>query len=100
MKKQIAMKKQEDLPPLQETLKQKIQLKASKIRRYEKRTKFYRQNTLQVRQKEVFFRKLGSKQINVEKPTTEMKSKIDEIEIFWKKKYRTRIKNSMKMQNS
>ena len=85
MKKQFAMKKQEDLPPLQETLKQKIQLKASKIRRYEKRTKFYRQNTLQVRQKEVFFRKLGSKQINVEKPTTEMKSKIDEIEIFWKK---------------
>ena len=100
MKKQIAMKKQEDLPPLQETLKQKIQIKASKIRRYEKRTKFYRQNTLQVIQKEVFFRKLGSKQINVEKPTTEMKSKIDEIEIFWKKKYRTRIKNSMKMQNS
>ena len=42
MKKKYAMKKREDVPPLKETLKQKIQLEAQRIRRYEKRTKFYR----------------------------------------------------------
>ena len=55
------MKKTEGLPPLKETIKQKIQLKAQRVRRYEKRTKFYRQKNkilltkehLQVRQKEV-----------------------------------------------
>ena len=33
MKKNYAMKKREDLPPLKETLKQKIQLKAQRSRR-------------------------------------------------------------------
>ena len=38
MKKKYAMKKQEDLPSLKETLKQEIQLKAQRICRYEKKT--------------------------------------------------------------
>ena len=80
MKKKYAMKKREDLPPLKETLKQKIQLKARRICRYEKRTKFYRQNNTFKSDQKRFYREIGSKQINVEKPSTR-----DEIEIFWKK---------------
>ena len=74
------MKKTEGLPPLKETIKQKIQLKAQRIRRYEKRTKFYRRNNTFKSDKKKFYRELGSKQINVEKPPTR-----DEIELFWKK---------------
>ena len=44
MKKKYAMKKQEDLPSLKETLKQEIQLKAQRICRYEKKNKFYEHN--------------------------------------------------------
>ena len=44
MKKKYAMKKQEDLPSLKETLKQEIKLKAQRICRYEKKTKLYEQN--------------------------------------------------------
>ena len=44
MKKKYNMKKLDDLTTLKETLKQKTQLKALRMRRYEKRTKFYRQN--------------------------------------------------------
>ena len=74
------MKKREDLPPLKETLKQKIQLKAQRICRYEKNPKFYRQNNTFKSDKKKFYRESGSKQINVEKPPTR-----DEIEIFRKK---------------
>ena len=38
------MKKKGNLTPLKETLKKKIQLKAQRMRRYEKGAKFYRQN--------------------------------------------------------
>ena len=60
MKKKYAMKKREDLPPLKETLKQKIQLKAQRIRRYEKRKKFYRQNNTFKSDEKNFYRELGS----------------------------------------
>ena len=80
MKRKYAMKKREDSPPLKETLKQKIQLKGQRIRRYEKGAKFYRQNNSFKLDKKKLYRELGSKQINVEKPPTR-----DEIEIFWKK---------------
>ena len=80
MKKKYAIKKRENLPPSKETLKRKIQLKAQRIRRYEKRTKFYRRNNTFKSDKKKFYRELGSKQINVEKPP-----KRDQIEVFWKK---------------
>ena len=76
-KKKYAMKKQEDLPPLKETLKQKTQLKDQRIVRYRRRTKFNRQNSTFKFNKKTFYREQGSKQINVEKPLTR-----DEIEIF------------------
>ena len=44
MKKKYKMKKLDDLTLLKETLKQKIQFKVQRMRRYEKRTNFYRQN--------------------------------------------------------
>ena len=37
MKKNYNMKKLDDLTPLKETLKQKIQLKAQRMKRYEKK---------------------------------------------------------------
>ena len=37
MKKKYKIKKSDDLTPLKETLKQKIELKAEKLRRYEKK---------------------------------------------------------------
>ena len=60
MKKKYAMKKREDFwerePPLKETLKQKIQLKAQRIRRYQKRTKFDKQNNTFKSDKKKFYR--------------------------------------------
>ena len=44
MKEKYKMKKLDDLTLLKETLKQKIQFKVQRMRRYEKRTNFYRQN--------------------------------------------------------
>ena len=93
VKRKYSMKKQEGLPLLKETLKHKIQLKAQKIGRSEKRTKFYRQNNTFKSDKKKFTRELETKQINVEKPPTR-----DELKHSGKK-YWARIKNSMKMEN-
>ena len=52
MKKKYKMKKLDNLASLTDTLKQKIQLKVQIMRRYEKRTKFYRQkNTCKTEKK-------------------------------------------------
>ena len=59
MKEKYAMKRREDFPPLKRTLKQKIQLKAQIIQRYEKRTKFYRQNNTFKLGRKKFYRELG-----------------------------------------
>ena len=61
MKTKYAMKKWEDLPPLKETLKQKIQLKTQIICRYEITTKLYRQNSTIKSGKTKFYMELGSK---------------------------------------
>ena len=58
------MKKREDLPPLKENLNKKFNC------RYEKRTKYYRQNNTFKSETKKFYRELGSKQINVGKPST------------------------------
>lgn len=72
------MKKTNDLAPLKEILKQNIQPKAQRIRRCEKRTKFYRQNSILKIEKKKFYRKLEKKQVNVEKPLI-----MDKIGNFW-----------------
>ena len=78
MKKKDKIKKSNDLTPLKETLKQKIELKAQRLRRYEKRTKFYRKNNILKTDKKKFYRKLGKSQVNVEKPPSK-----EEVETFW-----------------
>ena len=62
------MKNSEDLAPLKENLKQKIQLKAQRMRRYDKRSKFYCQNNTFKMDKKKFYRELGKTQMTVEKP--------------------------------
>ena len=68
MKKKYKSKKLDELTPLKETLKQKIQLKAQRMRRYEKRTKVCRQNNTFKTDKKTFYRELGKSQVNIEKP--------------------------------
>ena len=45
LNKMNKIKELNDLTPLKETIKQNVQLKAQRMRRYEKRTKFYKQNS-------------------------------------------------------
>ena len=48
------------------------------MRRYEKRTKFYRQNNTFKTDKKKFYKELGKSQMNVEKPLSK-----EEVETFW-----------------
>ena len=78
MKKKHKMKNFEELEPLKETLKQKIQLKAQRMRQYDKRSKFYRlKNTFKM-DKNKFYREMGKTQVTVEKPPSK-----EEVEKFW-----------------
>ena len=69
-----------DIPPVTEILKQKVQAKAQRIRRYEKRGKFFRQNKLFKTDTKIFYRQLGKEQKKVDKVPS-----ANEIEDFWKK---------------
>ena len=71
------MKKLGNLTPLKETLKQKIQLKTHRVRRYEKIMKFYRQSNTFKTDKKKFYRELGKSEVNIEKLTSK------EVETFW-----------------
>ena len=93
MKKKYKMKNCEDLAPLKETLKQNIQLKAQIIRRYYKRSKFYRQNKTFKMEKKKFYIELGKTQVTVEK----LPSK-EEVEKFWTS-IRVQRRNLMKKLN-
>ena len=64
------MKKIDALPPLKKTLKQKIEIKAQRIRKYKKQTKFYVQNNIFTIDKSKYYRILRKSQVNVEKPPT------------------------------
>ena len=68
-----------DIPPITETLKQKVLAKAQRVRRYEKRGKFFRQNRIFKTDAKKFYRQLGKGQQKVEKVPS-----VNEIEDFWK----------------
>ena len=51
-----------------ETLKQKIQVKAQRLRRYDKRNRFYRQNKIFKTDAKKFYREIGKGTINIEEP--------------------------------
>ena len=59
MKKKYKMKKLDDLALLKETLKKNIQLKAPRMKPYEKGMKFYKQKKTFKTDKNKFYRKLG-----------------------------------------
>ena len=68
MQKKYKMKKLDKLTPLKKTLKQKIDLRAQRMRRYEKRIKLY---------KKKIYRELGKSQVNIEKAPSK-----EEVETF------------------
>ena len=78
MKTKYWIRKTDDLAPLKETLKQKIQPKAQRIIRCEKWTNFYRKSNIFKIDIKQFYTELGKNQVNVEKKPT-----LDEIENFW-----------------
>ena len=69
---------QTKIPEITETLKQKIQLKAHRIRRYEKRTKFFRQNKLFKDDPKRLYREIDKQTIEVNDIPSE-----NEIKNFW-----------------
>ena len=68
-----------DIPGIKEELRQKIQVKAQRERRFDKRNKFYRQNKLFQTDAKTFYREIGKNQVMV----NEIPPK-DSIENFWK----------------
>ena len=69
---------QTKIPEITETLKQKVQLKAQRIRKYEKRTKFFRQNRLFKDDPKRLYREIGKQTIEVNDIPSE-----NEIKNFW-----------------
>ena len=61
-----------------ETLKQKIQVKAQRLRRYDKRNRFYRQNKIFKIDAKTFYREFGKRTINIEEPPVD-----EEMTKFW-----------------
>ena len=68
-----------DIPSIKEELKQKIQVKAQRERRFDKHNKFYRQNKIFQTDAKKFYREIGRHQVMVK----EIPPK-DSIENFWK----------------
>ena len=64
---------------LTETLKQKVQTKAQRIRRYEKRETQYSQNRMFKEDTKKFYRNLGMKNIEAREPPS-----VAEAETYWK----------------
>ena len=67
-KHKIPSNGKKDLTAAKEYLKQRIQAKAQRVRRYSKRTEQYRQNKIFKEDAKKFYRSLGKKNIEVEKP--------------------------------
>lgn len=77
MLKRYNIKNAEDLATAKEVLKQQIQAKTQRIRGFEKRAKFVRQNATFKQDTKTFYRELGKKRIDVIEPPT-----LDEVEEF------------------
>ena len=68
-----------EVAQLTETLTQKLQTKAQRIRRYEKRETQYSQNKMFKEDTKKFYRNLGMKTIEAREPPS-----IAETETYWK----------------
>ena len=67
-----------DLLTATETLKQKIQVKAQRLRSYDKKIRFYRQNKIFKTDAKKFYREIGKGTINIEEPSVD-----EEMTKFW-----------------
>ena len=77
--RRYAIKKEGDIDTEKEKLKQRIQAKTRRIKRFVKRRKQFQQNRIFNSNPKVFYRELGYKQPEVNEPPP-----LDEIETFWK----------------
>ena len=80
IKRKYKITTNQDLQTTRESLKMKILAKAQRIRRYEKRSKQYKQNQMFANNRKKFFRNLGKEQVPVEKPP-----KKEATQTFWRK---------------
>ena len=60
-------------------IKQKMQLKAQRMRRYDKRSKFYRQNMIFKTDSKKFYREVGKEKILIRQAPP-----IENVEKYWK----------------
>ena len=74
------IKGESDIAGVIETLKQTIQAKTARIRRFEKRSRFYKDNNMFKNNPKNFYRSIGKTQINVNTPPSQ-----NEIQTFWTK---------------
>lgn len=68
----------EQIPAIKEELKQKLQVKAQRLRRFTKRNDFYRQNKIFETDAKKFYREIGKTNIEVKDIPTE-----DQVKDFW-----------------
>ena len=80
LKKKYNVENKTSLDSAKEKVKQIMQLKAQRLRRYDKRNKFYRQNKKFTTDAKKFYRELGKGSITVDNPPSEA-----EVEGFWNK---------------
>ena len=78
LKRNLNITDKASLDCAKENLKQKMQLKAQRLRRFDKRTKFYRQNKIFSTDAKKFYREIGKGTIPVEEPPSQ-----EELERFW-----------------
>lgn len=80
LKRKFNIVNQQSITTTKENLKQKMQVKAQRLRRFDKRNKFFRQNKIFQTDAKKFYRELGKSKIEIEEPP-----KTEEMEEFWKK---------------
>ena len=78
IQKKHKITKEEQIRTLKEDLKQKLQAKAQRLRRYTKRSKQFRQNKMFREDAKRFYSELGKKTIKIQKPPD-----IGEVKKFW-----------------
>ena len=80
---------EEQLIACKEDLKQALQTKAQRLGRYTKRSEQYKQNKMFREDSKRFYRELGKKTIQIEKPAD-----IGEVKKFWQKVLDQEVKNN------
>jgi hypothetical protein len=78
-----------EVAQLTETLKQKVQAKAQRIRRYEKRETQYIENKMFKEDTKTFYRNLGTKNIEVREPPS-----MAEVEPCWKSLWGDKVQHN------